>query len=113
MLNLTKWTQGRAILLAVVLDASYKNQLREVVKTYITQVDKDMAATPYGVPPSRGGWGGSGSVVDFGARMYFLHQAFPDLVSPEYTLRAANYILGGRTRCRARRMCRRSGRLRK
>ena len=26
--------------------------------------------------------------------MYFLHKAFPDLVSPEYTLRAANYILG-------------------
>ena len=27
-------------------------------------------------------------------RMYFLHKAFPDLVSPEYTLRAVNYILG-------------------
>ena len=26
--------------------------------------------------------------------MYFLHKAFPDLVSPEYTLRAVNYILG-------------------
>ena len=27
-------------------------------------------------------------------RMYFLHKAFPDLVGPEYTLRAVNYILG-------------------
>jgi endoglucanase len=27
-------------------------------------------------------------------RMYFLHKTFPDLVSPEYTLRAVNYILG-------------------
>jgi hypothetical protein len=26
--------------------------------------------------------------------MYFLHKAYPDLVSPEYTLRAVNYILG-------------------
>jgi hypothetical protein len=26
--------------------------------------------------------------------MYFLHKAFPDLVGPEYTLRAVNYILG-------------------
>lgn len=76
------------------LDASYKAQLREAVKTYIAQLDKDMAATPFGVPPSCGGWGGSGSVVDFGPRMYFLHKAFPDIVSPEYTLRAANYILG-------------------
>jgi hypothetical protein len=27
-------------------------------------------------------------------RMYFLHKTFPDLVGPEYTLRAVNYILG-------------------
>jgi hypothetical protein len=34
------------------LDASYKAQLREAVKTYIAQLDKDMAATPFGVPPA-------------------------------------------------------------
>lgn len=85
------WSAVRAL---PYLDATFKSQLRESVKTYIVQLDKELAGTPYGVPPSRGGWGGSGSVVDFGARMYFLHQAFPDIVSPEYTLRAANYILG-------------------
>jgi hypothetical protein len=26
--------------------------------------------------------------------MYFLHKAFPQMVGPEYTLRAANYLLG-------------------
>jgi endoglucanase len=26
--------------------------------------------------------------------MYFLHRAFPEIVGPEYTLRAANYLLG-------------------
>jgi hypothetical protein len=26
--------------------------------------------------------------------MYFLHEAFPGMVGPEYTLRAANYLLG-------------------
>jgi hypothetical protein len=46
------------------------------------------------VPPSLGTWGGSGAVVDMAIRMYFLHKAFPELVSPEYTLRAVNYILG-------------------
>ena len=44
--------------------------------------------------PKHGDLGGSGSVVDMAIRMYFLHKAFPDLVGPEYTLRAANYILG-------------------
>jgi endoglucanase len=85
------WTAIRAL---PYLDASAKDQLREAVKTYMAGVDKQLDATPFGVPPSMGTWGGSGSVVDMATRMYFLHKAFPDLVSPEYTLRAVNYILG-------------------
>jgi hypothetical protein len=85
------WTVIRAL---PYLDASAKDQLREAVKTYMAGVDKQLDATPFGVPPSMGTWGGSGSVVDMATRMYFLHRAFPDLVSPEYTLRAVNYILG-------------------
>lgn len=85
------WTAIRAL---PYLDASAKDQLREAVKTYMAGLDKQLDATPFGVPPSLGTWGGSGSVVDMATRMYFLHSAFPDLVSPEYTLRAANYILG-------------------
>ena len=85
------WTAIRAL---PYLDASAKDQLREAVKTYMAGLDKQLDATPFGVPPSRGTWGGSGSVVDMATRMYFLHRAFPDLVSPEYTLRAVNYILG-------------------
>ena len=85
------WTSVRAL---PYLDASAKDQLREAVKTYMAGLDKQLDATPFGVPPSMGTWGGSGSVVDMATRMYFLHRAFPDLVSPEYTLRAVNYILG-------------------
>ena len=76
------------------LDAGAKDQLREAVKTYMAAEDKRLDATPFGVPPSEGTWGGSGAVVDMAIRMYFLHKAFPDLVGPEYTLRAVNYILG-------------------
>jgi hypothetical protein len=85
------WTSIRAL---PYLDASAKDQLREAVKTYVAGLDKQLDATPFGVPPSMGTWGGSGAVVDMATRMYFLHRAFPDLVSPEYTLRAVNYILG-------------------
>jgi hypothetical protein len=85
------WNVVRAL---PYLDASYRAQAREAVQKYMAQVDKEMDQTPFGVPPRRGGWGGSGSVIDFGIRMYFLHKAFPDLVSPEYALRAVNYILG-------------------
>jgi endoglucanase len=85
------WTAVRAL---PYLDASAKDQLREAVKTYMAGLDKRLDETPFGVPPSLGTWGGSGAVVDMAIRMYFLHKTFPDLVGPEYTLRAVNYILG-------------------
>ncbi len=85
------WTAVRAL---PYLDPSAKDQMHEAVKAYMAALDKQLDATPFGVPPSLGGWGGSGAIVDMGIRMYFLHKAFPDLVGPEYTLRAANYILG-------------------
>ncbi|MBS1851146.1 MAG: glycoside hydrolase family 9 protein [Acidobacteria bacterium] len=85
------WTAVRAL---PYLDASAKDQMRQAVKAYMAGLDKGLDATPFGVPPSLGTWGGSGAVVDMAIRMYFLHKAFPDLVGPEYTLRAVNYILG-------------------
>jgi endoglucanase len=85
------WTAIRAL---PYLDASAKDQMREAVKTYMAGLDKQLDVTPFGVPPSLGTWGGSSAVVDMATRMYFLHRTFPDLVGPEYTLRAVNYILG-------------------
>ena len=90
-MDLHGWTAVRAL---PYLDASAKDQMREAVKTYMAGLDKRLDETPFGVPPSLGTWGGSGAVVDMAIRMYFLHKAFPDLVGPEYTLRAVNYILG-------------------
>ncbi|HEY2677353.1 MAG TPA: glycoside hydrolase family 9 protein [Steroidobacteraceae bacterium] len=85
------WMAVRAL---PYLDAGSKDEMREAVKTYLAGLDKQLDATPFGVPPSLGTWGGSGAVVDMAIRMYFLHKAFPDVVGPEYTLRAVNYILG-------------------
>ncbi len=85
------WTAVRAL---PYLGASAKEQMREAVKTYMAGLDKQLDATPFGVPPSLRSWGGSGAVVDMAIRMYFLHKAFPDLVGPQYTLRAVNYVLG-------------------
>jgi endoglucanase len=90
-IDLHGWTAVRAL---PYLDASAKDQMREAVKIYMAGLDKQLDATPFGVPPSLGTWGGSGAVVDMAIRMYFLHKTFPDLVGPEYTLRAVNYILG-------------------
>jgi len=90
-MGLHGWTAVRAL---PYLDSGAKEQLREAVKAYREDLDMQLDATPFGVPPSLGTWGGSGAVVEMAIRMYFLHEAFPDVVGPEYTLRAVNYILG-------------------
>lgn len=59
-----------------------------------TYSQRELDATPFGVPPTLREWGGAEQVAGFGTEMYFLYEAFPDIVSPEYTLRAANYLLG-------------------
>jgi endoglucanase len=76
------------------LPANYRARFEAVLKAYMPQLNRKLAATPFGVPPSRGSWRGSEQVANFGTEMYFLHEAFPDIVGPEYTLRAANYLLG-------------------
>ena len=85
------WAAVRAL---PYLDASYKAQFKTALEAYIPELNRELAATPFGVPPTRGAWGGSEQVAQFGAEMYFLHEAFPAIVGPEYTLRAANYLLG-------------------
>jgi hypothetical protein len=85
------WMAVRAL---PYMDAAFRKQLADAVKAYVAQLDKELASTPFSVPPSRGGWGGPAAVADLGARMYFLHKAFPDIVGTGYTLRAANYMLG-------------------
>ncbi|MGA7541111.1 MAG: glycoside hydrolase family 9 protein [Steroidobacteraceae bacterium] len=76
------------------LDPAYRTRLKAAVKAFVPQLNRYLATTPFGVPPSLGAWGGSAQVAEFGAEMYFLHEAFPDLVGSGYTLRAANYLLG-------------------
>lgn len=85
------WTAVRAL---PYLNASYKAQFKTALAAWIPQLNRQLAATPFGVPPARANWGGSEQVADFGAEMYFLHEAFPKIVGPQYTLRAANYLLG-------------------
>lgn len=83
-----------AVLALPYMDADFRQQVEAAVRAYKAGLDKELAATPFGVPPSLRTWGGSEQVIDLGVRMYFLHKAFPQIVGPEYTLRAANYILG-------------------
>ncbi|MGH7224523.1 MAG: glycoside hydrolase family 9 protein, partial [Gemmataceae bacterium] len=85
------WTAVRAL---PYLPPEYRTQFEAALKAYMPQLQRTLAVTPFGVPPSTRAWGNSEQVADFGSEMYFLHEAFPQIVGPQYTLRAANYLLG-------------------
>ena len=76
------------------LDEAYKERLRPYVeqyKEYLDGLDKD---NPYGVPIGMGNWAASGSVVSFGTTAAFASKYFPDIIGPEYALKAAGYMFG-------------------
>ncbi len=76
------------------MDAAYSKKLETLVTAYKNEIDKIDEQNPFGVPISTGGWAGNGRIVGFGITNYLLHQAFPEIIDREYTLRGLNYIYG-------------------
>jgi hypothetical protein len=76
------------------MDGSFRGSLAAAAREYKASLDAELAKNPFGVPISTGGWGGSGGVAAFALSTYLLHEAFPDVFGPEYTLRGVEYLLG-------------------
>lgn len=89
--NVLGATAARAI---PFMDAGFRKALANDVAVYKAQVDRIIAENPWGVPIATGTWGGSGGVTRFASDMFLLHEAFPDMIGPEYTLHALDYVLG-------------------
>ena len=85
------WMAARAL---PFMDADFKRALAAGVVEFKARQDAQLARNPFGVPISTGTWGGAAAVTDFADRMYYLHQAFPDVIGIEPTLRAFDYVLG-------------------
>jgi uncharacterized protein YjdB len=84
----------KAALVLDYMDEAFQAEFREAIATYKASYDASVADNPYGVASTNGMWGGSTDVVDMGEKMYFLHKVAPEIISADYTLRAATYILG-------------------
>lgn len=76
------------------MDKAYSEKLEPLVRTYKDGLDKFEKDNPFGVPISTRGWAGSGFVLRFGIANYMLHKAFPEIIGPEYTFRALNFLYG-------------------
>ncbi|HET6178805.1 MAG TPA: glycoside hydrolase family 9 protein [Candidatus Sulfotelmatobacter sp.] len=85
---------GTAARALPLMDREFKDGLTSALAEYKLKMQRRLAQNPYGVPISTGGWGGSAEVTRFAAQMYFLHQAFPESIGPEYTFDGLDYVLG-------------------
>ena len=56
--------------------------------------ETELAKNPFGVPIDTGTWGGSSGVATFAVEAYYLHQAFPNIIGVDFTLRGFDYVLG-------------------
>jgi hypothetical protein len=76
-------------------DEAFLNSLREAVRRDFAALEKKQATdSPFGVPYTPYIWGAGWNIERFGVEQYYLHKAFPDVVSTEYIFNALNFMLG-------------------
>jgi len=79
----------------MIQDASFVAEIRDAVKASFARVEeRQRKESPFGVPYRPLIWGAGWDIQRFGVQQYYLHHAFPDIVSAEYMLNALNFVLG-------------------
>lgn len=91
-INRVGWFIGRAE--QAMQDRKFTKAVREAMLSFRTELDKQGAETPYGIPYRPHIWGAGWDIQSFGFRHYFLHKAYPDIFGAEYIYNALNFVLG-------------------
>jgi hypothetical protein len=80
--------------LGLIDDRTFVDDLRVAVSQSFAKTIERQRSTPFGVPYRPYIWVAGWDIQRFGVEQYFLHRAFPDIVSVEYLLNALNFVLG-------------------
>ncbi len=91
-INNVGWVVGRA--LPMIDDAAFTQSIANAVQVLFDTIKTQSKETPYEVPYRPNIWGAGWDIQHFGYKQYFLHEAFPKIVSDDYMLAALNFILG-------------------
>jgi endoglucanase len=86
------WIVGRV--LPIINDASLTNDVTNAVQVLFDTIKLQSKETPYAVPYKPNIWGAGWDIQHFGYKQYFLHAAFPKIVTDDYMLASLNFILG-------------------
>ncbi len=76
------------------MDEAYAKDLEALTREYREQIREHDAENPFGVPITRGGWAGGGTVIGFGITNYWLHKAFPEIIEEDLVFRSLNFMFG-------------------
>ena len=76
------------------MDETYRAKIRQLALTQRQRLDQLARQNPYGVPITEGGWAGNGAIIGMAVGNYYLHRAFPEIISNEDVFRGLHYILG-------------------
>ncbi len=76
------------------MDKAYEEEMKKLVKSNTKFIEELEKQNPYGAPIPTRGWGGSGWAMLFSITNYFMHKAFPELISREYVFKGLNFIYG-------------------
>jgi hypothetical protein len=83
-----------AVLAMPYFGNDYKDKLEPYVEKYKKEDDELFTRNPYGVPIGMRPWAGDEEVIRWAVANYYLHEAFPKIIGPEYTVRGIDYIFG-------------------
>ncbi len=76
------------------MNANFKLVLNNKALAYREQLKEIESKNPFAVPITEGGWAGSGAVIRHALNNYYIHKAFPDVVSRESVLQGLNFLYG-------------------
>lgn len=76
------------------MDDVFRTKMKTRTQTYRKEQESIYQENPFGVPITRGGWAGNGTVIWYGITNYQLHNAFPEIIDPDPTLNAVSYLYG-------------------
>jgi len=76
------------------MDDAYRNRVRQLTLAHRERLDEISLQNPFGVLITEGGWAGNGTIINMAMTNYFLHKAFPGIITEEDVLKGLNYLFG-------------------
>ena len=73
---------------------AFVTAFRNALVSYRTELEKQAAETPYGVPYRPSIWGAGWDIQRFGFEYYFLANAYPDIFPADIIYSALDFVLG-------------------